>query len=280
MSTKIYNGFIVNRSCIDVYHELIKARPTFDEAARAEIIEALVTGLVHKLDYNNTVDPDFKVNTEVLDNLLIEVSKATLSRPKGKDEEYEKSLMFPELWVQLFPDGDSTLAYVPSRFTWGLNGDVLSSIGFKDYSYYNNTDQPDDISDEEWDKRRDKWDEIFDRSHDKMSFETAAMTMTIRPRDWYQFALLKYDITVGDVLKHATIVANPHRTGRNVAETILRDEHNAQKDSSDSDSQECSLTEMLKKSRKQTDELINAGKIKTVDLNRIYEEWTTENETS
>lgn len=31
----------------------------------------------------------------------------------------------------------------------------------KDYKYYNNTDQPDGISDSQWDKRRSRWEEIF-----------------------------------------------------------------------------------------------------------------------
>lgn len=177
MSTKIYNGLTVSKPITQVYNDLLSIIPRVDQNVKDNIKLHIGIALVGKLDKLATINKnDSVISNDDLDDMLRDV--------KNKFDDEVVNELFPEAWIQLFPYNENrTFAYASESSLNSTTGcpQLLADIGFREYMYYNNTDQPDDITDAQWEKRKFIWDEILNRGNG-FSFERSALTMTLRPK--------------------------------------------------------------------------------------------------
>lgn len=67
--------------------------------------------------------------------------------------------------VVLLPEHDATymILYAADRWVESYHEVITGITEVEDFTYWNNTDRPDHLTQEEWDARRDKWDELVGR---------------------------------------------------------------------------------------------------------------------
>lgn len=105
---------------------------------------------------------EFKDNEHALNKLKFDFLIEERVRPASKSSE-RSPFCIDCGWRLYF---DSELAYtMPYGERW-IYKDVENIFPdwIEDFTYWNNTDRPDDISKNEWQERRDKWDELLERN--------------------------------------------------------------------------------------------------------------------
>lgn len=157
MSTKIINGFrFQSRDLVEI-HDLVAAwRKTLASRHRADLAELIADMCVDIID-GNAMEPMRFAGKSPYDEARSEIrtrQKEILgsgSRDPQVDFDFEVSILphegsvygmvFSERqkWIDLWMDQD----------------------GLEDYSYWNNTDRPDDVTDAEWECRGKTWDAIL-----------------------------------------------------------------------------------------------------------------------
>lgn len=175
MSTKIYNGIrFTTNDITEIYNELMKLRDEAIQIGQKLQAETITESLVSIVDkymawthFGIPNDSEFLIpeGKEVIVHgkneipLLGHCSWEFLDKARDKKDKNlraDSDYVF-NLKVMIHPIPGKLLGteYGSSRaFT-----DLLFKCPLvKDYHYQNQTDQPDDISDEDWDQRRDDWD--------------------------------------------------------------------------------------------------------------------------
>jgi len=167
MSTKLYNGIKFKSNDIrEVLDQLISIKNKANEIA-LDLLDDRSLALF--IESNNLLDKDkWEISREILDAL----ESSNYNKWKFKPRMYFSVVIYPT------KEGDIYGYYFDSdkkEFN-----DLLKPF-YTDFHYQNNSDKPDDISDEEWKFRELKWDELL-------------------PGDKFADSGLKYDIVTGDTL--------------------------------------------------------------------------------
>lgn len=166
MSTKLYNGIkFKSKNIREVLDQLISIRKKAREIALDLISDESISLFIAS---NNLLDKDAWFASRELAEAL--------------DSDYNKWNFVPRLHfsVVVYPtiEGDIYGYYFDSDKKEFY--DLLSPF-FEDFHYQNQTDPPMDIHSDEWDFRREKWDELL-------------------PGDKFKDTGLVYDIVTGDSL--------------------------------------------------------------------------------
>lgn len=155
MSTKIYDGLRIDQ---------IPGRTIFTVAR--EIREAL-----HDALRKQSVEDNARAMRALLIRNTQDTSSQQKSQPNGTFVDYMTHLFINQkdddafdLSFMLFevPGKDYWLGDPIGRHSWLASKvvDVKEIEGVREWGYWNNTDQPEDVTDEEWDVRRQDWDVV------------------------------------------------------------------------------------------------------------------------
>jgi hypothetical protein len=160
MSTKIYYGFQVATSDPKVILNLVqeyREKYWVSDARGKKVLflSSVVAG---------ATDPDKKFMSEEFGYEMNAYSLAENMWNKMRSELMRTGLrnhaVDTDFQIVVFPYQDKFLGIVYTE-----NGkwfkQWLSMPGVSEYGYWNNTDQPDNISDEEWEVRSEVWDEVL-----------------------------------------------------------------------------------------------------------------------
>lgn len=145
MSTKYYGNIVRNASISEVFN-LVKSKYN---------------------DFNNTFNSYMK--KEFVKFAFEQIDRSLISNKKTKKKDiYDLSNEFHKknylnvnsivsVKICFFPYKKNILIMNCSDF---LFDDIYNSFEFEDYSYWNNTDKPEDVSVREWNKRFKVWEEV------------------------------------------------------------------------------------------------------------------------
>lgn len=152
MSIKIYNGFITDLRIIELL-------PKFKEV-REEIVDIIYRGYGKDLVKESVLQFDKPDNNKTLKEIIEEkhddIRKQSISLPShiyissgGIKSELDFS-------VFLFPYSDKTVVKI-----FGNDKEVIKKLTevarLKEFDYWDNTDKPEDLYQEEWDTRYEIW---------------------------------------------------------------------------------------------------------------------------
>jgi len=159
MSTKIYNGLILKNATLeDAVTKLKAIKRASVKSAQDAIRRFCVKKIANNLDLAANVLPisgaPVLATAESLQQSLSSGMIAVLCEGyRSVDWDYSFS-------ISLIPYRGDVLALYYIENDAGYT-EVLSQIGFEDFSYQNSTDKPDHISDEEWNSRANVWEEAL-----------------------------------------------------------------------------------------------------------------------
>jgi hypothetical protein len=144
MSTKYYGYRVKNTSVEDVFNQLKSQYNVCNDIFHKQIQKQFV-----------------KYIYEMIDNALIKKSNKTMSIENLADtyqhlvfDTYMHNIIY-EFEIFLFPYKRDVFIMNNSDYIYKS---VIDTFNWEDYSYWNNTDKPDDISTREWNGRLKKWD--------------------------------------------------------------------------------------------------------------------------
>lgn len=149
MSTKIYSGIKINVKDI---HGLMqwkqRVQKLLEPLVRQKAVDIAAARTIKAFDLSGVLH--YKQNlSEVLE----------FSRKKFPDTDHNKIDL--DLSIAVFPyQGEFYAMY----FTKKWSTFVRSLDEVEDFCYFNNTDKPDELTNAEWDHRRDTWDAIMEIS--------------------------------------------------------------------------------------------------------------------
>lgn len=157
MSTKIFNGYkLLHKNPFQLHKDF---REIFKPLWNQEVASQYVTTAITYLDRYYTGDKyvveeagEGKTVKEVL-----QVYRKKL-HSRSSDNSEEPSVADPQLVIGQLPTDGTILAlyYGDSSFV-----EHLEKLGLVEYPYWNNSDRPKNVSEEEWDERRQHWDDAF-----------------------------------------------------------------------------------------------------------------------
>ena len=138
MSIKLYNGYIIRgRSIEEVYPRLLQANDyVFSFLEQVTLFE--------------------------FDELLAHDGSLKMSEIKEKLDTYNRSGAVPlDSSLVLIPDGgDILLLMYGGRIPELLYNSKLNDL-MEEYGYWDNTDCPEDVAEEEWEARHDRWERVL-----------------------------------------------------------------------------------------------------------------------
>lgn len=170
MSTKIYNGYKINAQSLDEAIEKLyalkeKAEKAVEQQAMQDILtKAMVLYEEHCfLCIGKDTEKLAKREKEMSRNALFHASSKDLEKimnDSDADKEISLNLI---LYPHKFTENKQSF-YLFQEYTMGCTTlrdwikDNLS--GVEEYMYFNNTDRPDEISEQEWDQRSENWNKV------------------------------------------------------------------------------------------------------------------------
>lgn len=143
MSTKIYDGFIVNGDVFDFIDDILPS--LFEESRRIGNV-AVASRSIHAADSELVSDPKDGDKYALLRVVMSE-------RDTSRKEELPPSAI--RLWFAR--DDAGRILGIPQYHALSLLDIVRDHPMTGDWSYWNNSDRPHDISAEEWGRRRTSW---------------------------------------------------------------------------------------------------------------------------
>lgn len=165
MSTKIYNGLLIDfpGSIAALRTELIRlAKEELIPAANSEIYKMCARIAYEEVDNERWVNkdrddyisPTFReVAIEAWESLNDRINKVKQTGMRDPMVDFSASMT-------LFPLSKQLLA-IPFYQHPVISHLITSKPYFKPYPYWNNTDQPDGVSNKEWSTRKDLWNEAI-----------------------------------------------------------------------------------------------------------------------
>ena len=143
MSTKYFGYRLKNTSVVNVFNQLKNSKQLFIDVLTNQIKQDFVEYMFYRLDQSIITDQK-------------NITQSTIFGLKC-DFLSEKNHQIYNIDVCMFPYGHDTLIMDCGDF---LYTDTIKSFGWEDYSYWNNTDKPKDISNREWNHRLKVWDKL------------------------------------------------------------------------------------------------------------------------
>lgn len=165
MSTKIYDMYKYHGSVFELMQWLRKYRRAYEVIATREVsfmIGACFPPSTRKeyVLWGNGNGKGFHFNYFRLVDLLRDEIKAGLNEQLNIDA---SAVVYPygdQVYVQFFG-----LDFGTRKYSKRLRRHIDKNEKFEDYSYWNNTDRPDEVTEEEWYERRDLFDKIIFKGH-------------------------------------------------------------------------------------------------------------------
>lgn len=196
MSTKIYNGYQINKnmsafSLMNLMTKLSKdCQEICNDLYHTEIAKfislCLDTKLIfgeEEMNYNVYFKYDY-TPSEFADSLYFYI-KELIEQHSTSNERFQSTFDF-KCSVKLMPIKNKTLflLYTEKEEYQKIFGYIETTDDYLDiehpsekypqispYPYYNNTDKPDNISDEDWDIRRDEWNKALRQDENGFKFD-------------------------------------------------------------------------------------------------------------
>lgn len=162
MSTKIYNGYVLPAmTAVELTQFTIRVRGVMNEVRNEmvrrlnaaycyNILDALALG---KKISGNVLKPNQRLAFAGYWYIHEQVKLAKTSELRGKGIPLECSVVF-------LPQDNRILTVFYAEKD-GFHSAWRSLPEVKEYGYWNNTDQPDNVTDEEWAERRQSWDSVL-----------------------------------------------------------------------------------------------------------------------
>lgn len=165
MSTKIYNGYKINSNNLQEIFDLsIKIRDDLRESTQKFLDNCAINIIYEILDQiyiNDKYEIGFNVNeTKIEDVKVYDIAY------KFCNAQFKQGCSFYQTF-QSYRDLNSSISILPIGKEYSLLLEFIpNELNFKlkdyplieEYSYYDNSDKPDDISEEEWEIRKLDWD--------------------------------------------------------------------------------------------------------------------------
>lgn len=163
MSTKIYNGYMIgNCSLAELHIFVMKARQILDNVRENMYQKLVINWITNKIDRLtlNLLDEQKIIEEEgcclqtLARNYIIKQIKE-IKQTGGRDSEYDIDYNF-----SIIPIKDKILILIyfeREEFIEAWEG--MEEVN--DYPYWNNTDPPEELSDELWNKREKDWEEAL-----------------------------------------------------------------------------------------------------------------------
>jgi len=170
MSTKIYGGIIFKgMSLNDVFPVIIELRKKCEEvklASLKRVIVLIATGILDQQKLKprklKKIKSSLGIKSDKYSDTAISIARSYV---KSRIQYAEKTMFRDtaidfECNICLFPSGEDTLGIVLAENNAMV--DVATSPDcIEDYSYWDNTDPPEDIDYGEWESRGVRWDKIL-----------------------------------------------------------------------------------------------------------------------
>lgn len=169
MSTKIYNGYKLSDKELtlsQINQLLAPARSAMTEAATLALFRAKVVSACALLDrrilrlagYDIPIDEDYDATDR---NTCLSAASLSINEKIEEDRRTGRRNHFdPSASVSLFSDSGGTVALLYSESRSGRDA-FERALGCKEYNYWNNTDEPDDVDAVEWASRGRRWDRLL-----------------------------------------------------------------------------------------------------------------------
>ncbi len=175
MSTKIYNGFRVNAgSALANLNLLSEVKPGVQALVDRKMLAVLTEQIVFEVDRFSLL------RHQVLAGEIAELPADWADKRKEYVGRYVRRKLFEEqtecrrglqrsplidcdveLFLRADPDTGMLLGYLQEERV-GAHELLIRTPGIEDFGYWNNTDKPEAVSDEEWEARSRLWDKVLD----------------------------------------------------------------------------------------------------------------------
>lgn len=177
MSTKIYNGYKIESCSAFELKQIIdniinKARDIGKELMIKRIAEEIIN-IIDELSLDDSFELDInsKFGIDINDHILVRYKKdmflidlisfVVAEKYKKQMNSNERDLKYDfDFKISVFPLKDKILLLVFNEKNEYYKC-IEETKEIKPYPYWDNTDKPDELTDEEWDTRRKEWDEVF-----------------------------------------------------------------------------------------------------------------------
>jgi hypothetical protein len=172
MSTSI-NGYVSELSTGDFFKLLTSMRVLINRQATREYSEWMVASFVEECDQNYILETDISSSFCDFKNRVFERQKAIKEKhTRDPEVDWDFELSFS------YHDGK----FFCIAFTEKPSLECMLKSKFQEYSYYNCTDKPDNISEEDWEKRYQDWNRVLPtwRPADTMAVFTLVDNLALR----------------------------------------------------------------------------------------------------
>ena len=139
---QIISDFI-SRISITLAVKVDKIMNNLEESAKNEKYSEAVRNTIHRIMKNECETPELALYFRLYDDLSSAFKDISIEQAK----------------MVYIPHNDDIFAMFFSSYRYEKY--ILQNDNFSDYHYQNQTDQPEDISDEEWEQRKKDWDEAI-----------------------------------------------------------------------------------------------------------------------
>lgn len=148
MSTKLYNGIIIDTDK-NVFQLSKDIRETCEKVFEELNLE--YTSNLLKRVYAEYVSEKIKDDAAILEHGLY--IKALEKHKEDAKDEFNRNFLLCDVSIFSPLEDGRMLGYVFANKSEYYDA-VLELDGIREFAYWNNTDQPDNVTDDEWDERR------------------------------------------------------------------------------------------------------------------------------
>jgi hypothetical protein len=180
MSTKVYDAYSYSGTPEELMQWLIEFRSLYEEVAIAELQPLFKTEeALFQRDadrYKNMSSRTLeKISNEKLFEDITNYFNTQRALEAFIDSQLNHHLNIDSSVVVYFYKSKTVVQFFGLDFglrnyTKKLREEISSNNKFSDYSYWNNTDKPDKVSEEEWDEREKFYDDLTEQYHCFNSF--------------------------------------------------------------------------------------------------------------
>jgi len=202
MSTKIFNAYRINKE-VDILKILKNIREKFTEevSKNGDYLKIIHTTIMYNLAkkikndpnnkfYKSIVDDNKKGKFDILTCMDILYMNQYSYDKINYSTKFECSIFYDEdyWYVKFYPNENIQYNFLKK----------IEEFGFEDYHYQNQTDIPENISDEEYEKRGEKWNNLLNDDYDF----TDGFNYEIFGPDFFKKLLTKKYYTGKDIYEH------------------------------------------------------------------------------
>lgn len=161
MSTVIENAVRFNpgMNLSDVVKWCMSLRPVVQQQSYQKDVQELLNTAVRIYDRKMLEKLSWCSDSEVKDSKS--AFMAAFRQLDDEEREHKKTYGAKSDCIILFPHGRSIYALVRTSNAHNLIETFVEQGIWKDFSYWNNTDRPDELTSTQWSRRKKVWDEIF-----------------------------------------------------------------------------------------------------------------------